>query len=98
MSWIHECRVRTSTTSWEFEKDGRELKVRVEGQLVFNSTAMILRAGLAGFGLAYLPEDLVRPYVTEGRLVLVLDDWCPPFSGYVGQSLFSRSQCINASS
>jgi DNA-binding transcriptional LysR family regulator len=56
--------------------------VRVEGQLVFNSLALILNAALAGFGLAYLPEDMVRPHVADGRLVVVLDDWCPPFSGY----------------
>jgi DNA-binding transcriptional LysR family regulator len=68
--------------AWEFEKDRRALKVRVEGQLVFNSLALILNAALGGFGLAYLPEDLVRPHVADGRLVLVLDDWCAPFSGY----------------
>lgn len=68
--------------AWEFERDGRELKVRVEGQLVFNSLALILKAALSGFGLAYLPEDLVRPYVGDGRLLVALDDWCPSFSGY----------------
>jgi DNA-binding transcriptional LysR family regulator len=68
--------------AWEFEKDGRELKVRVEGQLVFNSTALILKAALAGFGLAYLPEDQVLSHIAAGRLIQVLDDWCPPFSGY----------------
>jgi DNA-binding transcriptional LysR family regulator len=68
--------------AWEFEKGGRELKVRVEGQLVFNSTALILKAALAGFGLAYLPEDQVQSHIADGRLIQVLDDWCPPFSGY----------------
>jgi DNA-binding transcriptional LysR family regulator len=68
--------------AWEFEKDGRELKVRVEGQLVFNSTALILKAALAGFGLACLPEDKVQPHIAGSRLVQVLDDWCAPFSGY----------------
>jgi DNA-binding transcriptional LysR family regulator len=68
--------------AWELEQDGRELRVRVEGQLVFNSIALILDAALAGFGLAYLPEDQVRPYLPDGRLVRVLADWCPPFSGY----------------
>lgn len=67
---------------WEFERDGRELKVRVEGQLVFNNLALRLNAALAGFGLAYLPEDRVQDYVASGRLVRVLDDWCAPFSGY----------------
>ena len=68
--------------AWEFEKGGRELKVRVEGQLVFNTTAQILNAALAGFGLAYVPEDLAQPHVAKGRLKRVLEDWCPPFSGY----------------
>jgi DNA-binding transcriptional LysR family regulator len=68
--------------AWEFEKDGRELKVRVEGQLVFNNTYQMLNAALAGFGLAYVPEDLVQPQVVKGRLKRVLEDWCPPFLGY----------------
>ena len=68
--------------AWELEKDGRELRVRVEGQLVFTSIALILDAALAGFGLAYLPEDQVRPHLADGRLVRVLADWCPPFPGY----------------
>jgi DNA-binding transcriptional LysR family regulator len=68
--------------AWEFEKDGRELKVRVEGQLVFNNIALRPNPALAGFGLAYLPEDQVRAHLAEGRLVRVLADWCPPFSGY----------------
>jgi DNA-binding transcriptional LysR family regulator len=68
--------------AWEFEKRGRELKVRVEGQLVFNNLALRLNAALAGLGLAYLPEDHVRTHLEDGRLVRVLEDWCPPFSGY----------------
>jgi DNA-binding transcriptional LysR family regulator len=68
--------------AWEFEKGGRELKVRVEGQLVFNNTALRLSAVLAGLGLAYLLEDQVQAHLAEGRLVRVLADWCPPFSGY----------------
>ena len=68
--------------AWEFERDGRELKVRVEGQLVFNTIALRLDAALAGLGLAYLPEDQVRPHLAAGRLVRVLEDWCPPFPGY----------------
>jgi len=68
--------------AWEFEKNGRELKVRVEGQLVFNGSAPMLKAALAGFGLAYLPEDLVQADLAKGRLIRVLTDWCPPFSGY----------------
>jgi DNA-binding transcriptional LysR family regulator len=68
--------------AWEFEKDAHELKVRVEGQLVFNGTYQMLNAALAGFGLAYVPEDLARPHLAKGRLKRVLEDWCPPFSGY----------------
>jgi DNA-binding transcriptional LysR family regulator len=68
--------------AWEFEKGGRELKVRVEGQLVFNNIALRLSAVLAGRGLAYLPEDQVQAHLAAGRLVRVLADWCPPFSGY----------------
>jgi DNA-binding transcriptional LysR family regulator len=68
--------------AWEFEKGGRELKVRVEGQLVFNGTAPMLDAALAGFGLAYLPEDIARAHLADGRLIRVLADWCPPYPGY----------------
>jgi DNA-binding transcriptional LysR family regulator len=68
--------------AWEFEKDGRELKVHVEGQLVFNGTFQMLNAALAGFGLAYVPEDLAQPHLAKGRLKRALEDWCPPYSGY----------------
>ena len=68
--------------AWEFEKRGRELKVRVEGQLVFNNIALRLNAALAGCGLAYLPEDQVKTHLADGRLIRALEDWCPPFSGY----------------
>jgi DNA-binding transcriptional LysR family regulator len=68
--------------AWEFEKGGRELRVRVEGQLVFNSITPILNAVLAGFGLTYLPETQVQPHLANGRLIEVLANWCPPFSGY----------------
>ena len=68
--------------AWEFEKDGRELKVHVEGRLVFNGTFQMLNAALAGFGLAYVPEDVTQPHLAKGRLRRVLDDWCPPYSGY----------------
>jgi DNA-binding transcriptional LysR family regulator len=68
--------------AWEFEKSGRELKVRVEGQLVFNGSAQMLNAALAGFGLAYVPEDLAQPHLAKGRLTRVLEDWCQPYSGY----------------
>jgi DNA-binding transcriptional LysR family regulator len=68
--------------AWEFAKDGRELKVRVEGQLVFNTLALRRNAALAGLGLAYMPEDAVSAHLADGRLVRVLEDWCPPFPGY----------------
>jgi DNA-binding transcriptional LysR family regulator len=68
--------------AWEFEKDGHELKVRVEGQLVVNTNGLRLEAALAGLGLAYLPEEHVRDALARGALVRVLADWCPPFPGY----------------
>ena len=68
--------------AWEFEKDGRALKVRVQGQLVFNSLPPIVQAARDGFGLAYVFEDLAAPALANGELVRVLADWCPPFAGY----------------
>jgi DNA-binding transcriptional LysR family regulator len=68
--------------AWEFEKAGRELKVRVDGQLVFNRLAQLVNAALAGFGLAYVPDDMAQPHLAKGRLKRVLEDWCPPFPGY----------------
>jgi DNA-binding transcriptional LysR family regulator len=83
----HECiNLRLPTYgglyTWEFEKNKREFKVHVEGQLVFNNIALRLNAARAGLGLAYLPEDQVEADIAAGRLVRVLGDWCPPFSGY----------------
>ena len=68
--------------AWEFEKGGREIRVRVEGQLVFNGTAPMLDAALAGFGLAYVPEDAVQTQIADGHLIRVLADWCPSYPGY----------------
>jgi DNA-binding transcriptional LysR family regulator len=68
--------------AWEFEKDGRELNVRVEGQFILNSTGQILSAALAGSGLAYVPESMAQPHLTKGRLKRVLEEWCLPYSGY----------------
>ena len=68
--------------AWEFEKSGRELRVRVEGQLTYNTTAQMLSAAAAGLGLAYVPEGLVQPHLAKGRLKRVLEDWCLPYSGY----------------
>jgi DNA-binding transcriptional LysR family regulator len=67
---------------WEFEKDGRELRVRVEGQLVFNNTVLRLQSARDGLGLAYMPEDHALEDIAQGRLIRVLEDWCPPFPGY----------------
>lgn len=68
--------------AWEFERGGREINVKVDGQLVFNTSKQILDAVLAGFGIAYLPEDTVASHIERGRLVQVLDSWCAPFPGY----------------
>ena len=68
--------------AWEFEKSGREINVRVDGQLVFNGIEQILHAALGGLGLGYVPEDLAQPYLKQKRLVRVLQDWCPPFPGF----------------
>ena len=68
--------------AWEFEKAGRELRVRVEGQLTFNATAQMLNAALAGLGLAYVPEGMVEPHIAKGALKRVLADWCLPYTGY----------------
>ena len=68
--------------AWEFEKDGRPLNVRVEGRLVFNDAPLILKAAEAGFGLACVTDDHIERALAEGRLVRVLEDWCPPFPGY----------------
>lgn len=68
--------------AWEFERGKRELRVRVEGQVMFNTVSMILRAALDGFGLAYLPQEQTQPYLDSGELIRVLGDWCEPFTGY----------------
>ncbi|GGA20212.1 LysR family transcriptional regulator [Dyella nitratireducens] len=68
--------------AWEFDKKGQELKARVDGQWVFNSSSHILRACLAGCGLAYLPEDMVLQHIVDGRLERVLENWCSSFPGY----------------
>jgi DNA-binding transcriptional LysR family regulator len=68
--------------AWEFAKDGRELKVRVEGQMIYNNMAMRLHSALDGLGVACMAEDIVLPYLADGRLVRALDDWCPTYAGY----------------
>lgn len=68
--------------AWEFEKDGRELRVRVDGQLTLNSLPQRIDAAVAGLGLAFVPEDTVQDAIADGRLVSVLQDWSPFFDGY----------------
>jgi DNA-binding transcriptional LysR family regulator len=84
--------------AWELKKGSREVQVRVEGQLSFNGSYHMLDAALAGYGLAYLPSDLVQAHVTAGRLVRVLDDWCPTFPGlhayYASRSESSRALAL----
>ena len=68
--------------AWEFEQSGRELKVKVEGQLVFNRVDLILEAAAAGHGVAFVVEDQAAALLARGALVRVLEDWCEPFDGY----------------
>jgi DNA-binding transcriptional LysR family regulator len=83
----HNClNIRFQTSgglyAWEFEKNGRPLNVRVNGQITCNGSAAIVSAALLGLGVAYVPEVMVREYFAQKRLVRVLGDWCPPFPGY----------------
>jgi DNA-binding transcriptional LysR family regulator len=83
----HECiNLRMPTYGglyvWEFERNKRELNVRVDGRFTFNTLALKLQAALSGYGLTYIPEDEVKTHIAEGRLVRVLEDWCAPFPGY----------------
>jgi DNA-binding transcriptional LysR family regulator len=67
---------------WEFEKGSEELRVRVDGQVTFNGIRQVLAAAVDGYGLAYAPHDLVQRDIENGLLVRVLEDWCPPWTGY----------------
>lgn len=67
---------------WDFERRGKQVNVRVDGQLIFNTSPSMVDSALAGLGIAYLPEEEFAPNISEGRLVRVLEDWCPPFPGY----------------
>lgn len=84
--------------AWELKNCEREVRVRVEGQLAFNGTYQMLDAALAGYGLAYLPEDLVLAHVAAGRLEQVLKDWCPTFPGlhayYASRQQSSRALAL----
>ncbi|MGH7020477.1 MAG: LysR family transcriptional regulator [Brevundimonas sp.] len=68
--------------AWEFEKDGKELRVRVDGQLTFNNSYAMIDAAVSGFGIAYVPDSMVEAPLASGALELLLDDWSPPFDGY----------------
>lgn len=68
--------------AWEFEKAGKELRVRVSGQLTFNNSYAMIDAAVNGYGIAYVPDDIVERQIASGELVLVLDDWSPFFDGY----------------
>jgi DNA-binding transcriptional LysR family regulator len=83
----HNCiNLRFPTTGgfyvWEFEKNGRALNVRVDGQVAFNTTPHIVDAAMGGLGIAYILEDELAPHIKAGKLVRVLEDWCPFFPGY----------------
>ena len=83
----HNCINQRMQTSgglyvWDFERRDKQLNVRVNGQLTFNTSVHIVEAALAGLGIAYLPEEEFSPHLQEGRLMRVLEDWCPPFAGY----------------
>ncbi|AOE84776.1 LysR family transcriptional regulator [Pseudomonas sp. TCU-HL1] len=67
---------------WEFERRGRQVNVRVDGQVTFNTSPHIVLAALDGLGVAFLPEEEFAPHIEEGNLIRVLEEWCPPFSGY----------------
>ena len=68
--------------AWEFERNRREMKVRVDGQVVLNNIFQVRDAAVDGLGLAYIPEDLAKPYLSKGQLVWVLEEWSPPWSGH----------------
>ena len=67
---------------WDFEHRGQQVNVRVDGQLIFNTSQPQIDAAVAGLGITLLPEDELGPYMADGRLVRVLEDWCPKFEGY----------------
>lgn len=83
----HICIKRRQPTAgglyaWEFGKNGQEIRVKVEGQLTFNNSYAMIDAAMNGYGIAYLPENIVADHIKSGDLVLVLDEWSPLFDGY----------------
>lgn len=83
----HRCinirhRPNGSIYAWEFEQDGREFSIKLDGSIVFNSIMHVLNSAVDGIGLAYVPEELAAPYLADGRLVSLLTEWSPYFQGY----------------
>lgn len=82
----HQCinfrMVSGSIYAWEYEREGREVNVKVEGQFVLNDANLIVAAAVNGHGLAHLVEDRAAPLIADGSLVRVLEEWCEPFEGY----------------
>ncbi|MEO5795306.1 MAG: LysR family transcriptional regulator [Rhodoferax sp.] len=74
--------LQSGISAWDFEHQGQPLNVRVDGQVVVNTTPHVVAAALAGLGVAYLPEEEFAPHIAQGNLMRVLEDWCPPFAGY----------------
>lgn len=67
---------------WEFEKDGKELKLDLGGPLILDDAETMVRAAVDGLGLVYTGLDYLAPFFADGRLVQVLEDWCPPWPGF----------------
>ncbi|MFG6429470.1 LysR family transcriptional regulator [Roseateles sp. LYH14W] len=83
----HRCINQRMPTSgglyvWDFSRRGKHVNVRVDGPLIFNTAPPQADAAIAGLGISLLPEDELEPYLADGSLVRVLEDWCPPFAGY----------------
>jgi DNA-binding transcriptional LysR family regulator len=83
----HDCIGRRLPThsgllNWEFKRRGKSVNAHVSGRLVLNSSELIAAAALAGHGLAWLPDDIVRDYIGAGHLISVLDDWAVTYPGY----------------
>lgn len=73
---------RGNIYAWEFEKDGKEINVRPQGQFVSNDPDQITRFCLSGIGIACMQESYFEDAIADGRLERVLEDWCQSFSGY----------------
>lgn len=95
----HNCiNMRMSTAGgnlgWEFRSpDGRDFMLRVEGQATFTNSMLVLAGTLDGLGLGYVPYDLAKTYLSDGRLIDVLSEWCPEYEGY---HLYYPSRKLNS--